>query len=80
MNFSRNTLRVAVLVTGLLTLPSFAQNQPGIATSPAPVDRTVGQADRGYGETNRDRGFNWGWLGLLGLAGLMGSRRSVMTA
>lgn len=39
------------------------------------MDRTAEQPDRLYGETNRDRGFDWGYLGLLGLAGLMGTRR-----
>lgn len=75
MKLSNNSMLVAVLVTGFATMPTFAQTQPGGGTSPVPMDRTAGQADRGYGETNRDRGFDWGWLGLLGLAGLMGTRR-----
>jgi MYXO-CTERM domain-containing protein len=29
----------------------------------------------GYGDTNRDNDHDWGWVGLLGLGGLLGLRR-----
>ena len=35
-------------------------------------DTTTGT---GYADTGRDNDTDWGWLGLLGLAGLLGLRR-----
>jgi len=82
MRYFKNTIGTLTIVAGLFVVPSFAQTPPadsgtgpGSATAPATApDRTAGQADRGYGSNDRGRGFDWGWLGLLGLAGLLGNR------
>ena len=47
--------------------------QPGSMTGSATDPQTPGSG-RTYGEVNRNR-FDFGWLGLLGLAGLVGRRR-----
>jgi MYXO-CTERM domain-containing protein len=65
MNVRR--LFVIPILTGTLavaaTLPTFAQN------TGAAADRTASA------RVDTDRGFDWGWLGLLGLAGLFGLKR-----
>jgi MYXO-CTERM domain-containing protein len=67
------TLAPAVLAAGMVITPSFGQAQPGMDPA-TPSDRVIGQADMPGGR-DVDRGFNPGWLGLLGLAGLLGLRR-----
>jgi MYXO-CTERM domain-containing protein len=42
-----------------------------IAQTPTPTPYTYGRTEN----VDRDRGDNWGWLGLLGLAGLLGLMR-----
>jgi len=63
MKYSRNTLIRAVtlslLLATLITLPASAQTD---------TSSTVTQTEY------NDDGFNWGWLGLLGLLGLMPRR------
>ena len=60
-----NSLRVAVLSLGLVVGAggvAFAQSGSG------------GSGDTGGSrttDTRTDRGFDWGWLGLIGLAGLI---------
>jgi MYXO-CTERM domain-containing protein len=56
----------AVLLAGLAALPSLAQTTAD--PNRAAADPTTSRVD------DRD-GFNYGWLGLLGLAGLLGMRR-----
>lgn len=53
----------SVLVTAALILPVMASAQDNSTT--ATTTTTV----------REDRGFDWGWLGLLGLAGLLGRNR-----
>lgn len=58
------------LTTLPLTIPASAQtNNSGRATSP---NTTV---DRNYDTSRDNRGFDWGWVGLLGLIGLAGLNR-----
>ena len=65
MNVRRLLVIPALVGTLAVTaMPTtFAQNT-GTAPDRAPVTRV-----------ERDRGFDWGWLGLLGLFGLMGLKR-----
>ncbi len=62
----------AVLALSLSTLPAVAQ------TGSTSGDATTGSTST---YSNRDDGFDWGWLGLLGLVGLAGlagkNKRSV---
>jgi MYXO-CTERM domain-containing protein len=51
-------LSLAVLPLGMIT----------IAQNPTPTPYTSVRTEN----VERDRGDNWGWLGLLGLAGLLG--------
>jgi len=66
----------AIALVAALSMPVFAQGTTGsgntAGSTAAPVTTT------GTDTTTRrdtDRGFDWGWLGLLGLAGLMGLRK-----
>jgi hypothetical protein len=54
-----------------------AMDDPVPTTSPDAATATLDedQLNMGNPEENNDAG-NWGWLGLLGLAGLMGRRRA----
>jgi MYXO-CTERM domain-containing protein len=58
-------IRTSVLLLSLAILPL------GIITTaqtPTPTPYTYGRTEN----VDRDRGDNWGWLGLLGLVGLLG--------
>jgi hypothetical protein len=59
----------ALALTTALSMPAFSQGSStgSTGTTSAAADTTV--------RHDSDRGFNWGWLGLLGLAGLIGLRR-----
>jgi MYXO-CTERM domain-containing protein len=60
----RRLLPVAIVVATVgLTFPISASAQ-----------NTTGAGERTT-TVNRDSGFDWGWLGLLGLAGLLGMKR-----
>ena len=61
----RSTTVSALVLASALILPAIASAQ----TSPSADDRTV-MDTRGDDDSGR-----WGWLGLLGLAGVMGLRR-----
>jgi MYXO-CTERM domain-containing protein len=67
-NLLLKAIRTGVLLLSLLVLPL------GIITAaqtPTPTPYTYGRTET----ADRDRGDNWGWLGLLGLAGLLGLLR-----
>jgi hypothetical protein len=72
MRLSRYTT-CTIALTAALSMPVFAQDTPsspgttGSTSTSASPDSTT--------RRDNDRGFNWGWLGLLGLAGLMGFRK-----
>ena len=59
----------AVALATAVSMPAFSQGSStgSTAVTPATTDTTV--------RRDSDRGFDWGWLGLLGLAGLIGLRR-----
>ena len=74
MSLSRFIQR-SLLLTGLAVLPSFAQstaadpNQSGAGSG-------TGAGSTGYTQRqDRDGDHNYGWVGLLGLAGLSGLMR-----
>ncbi len=85
MRLAHGLLRVGVLA-GACILPIVAQTSsdprsasPPAATAPAsPQAGTTTapdtNANNNYGDRDRDHGFNFGWLGLVGLAGLLGLR------
>lgn len=52
-------------------LPASAQSNTGTGTGTT-TDTTTTTPTQGVDNTNRDDGFDWGWLGLLGLTGLAG--------
>jgi MYXO-CTERM domain-containing protein len=85
MKRSLSLLRVG-LAAGALMIPAIAQTasdpnqaQPGAGAPPATRSDTTtpgtGTGDYGNRGDDRGRGFNFGWLGLVGLAGLLGLRR-----
>ena len=63
---------LAGLAIATAGVPAFAQTTtaPG-TTAPTTTAPTTTTTTRDYVD-HRDRGFDWGWLGLLGLAGLYG--------
>jgi MYXO-CTERM domain-containing protein len=77
------------LIAGALMLPAFAQsggaNPSGSATPGGAPATGAAQTTPGTdmnNPTRSDRGdhdFNFGWLGLIGLAGLLGLRRNTNT-
>lgn len=64
---TRKQLTLAILGVALALIP-FARQASAQSTS----DRTANDSGATNTRTNRDEGFNYGWLGLLGLAGLAG--------
>lgn len=63
-----NTLATVAIAVGLAALPGFAQTSPDPGATP---DSPMTTAP--YGNPNvHDGGFDYGWLGLIGLAGLIG--------
>ena len=72
MNLS--SMLTALLAVILTLVPVRAQT----ASDPARSDAATPQTSAPYqNRTDERRGFDWGWLGLIGLAGLLGHRRSV---
>jgi MYXO-CTERM domain-containing protein len=61
-------VRTGILLLSLAILPSVMITT---AQTPTPTPYTYGRTE----SVERDRGDNWGWLGLLGLAGLLGLLR-----
>ena len=59
----------ALALAAAVSMPAFSQGSStsSTGTTIAGTDTTV--------RRDSDRGFDWGWVGLLGLAGLMGLRR-----
>lgn len=64
----------AIALAAALSMPVFAQGTTGSGSSTGSTGATSTTADTTV-RRDTDRGFDWGWLGLLGLAGLMGMRR-----
>ena len=62
------TVRLFLLAAGLALTTATAQTATDTSTSAG--------TDTNATHTNDRRGFDWGWLGLLGLAGLLGLRRA----
>jgi MYXO-CTERM domain-containing protein len=62
----------AVALAAALSVPAFAQGTSGTGTAGSTGTTTSADTTIRH-ETGR--GFDWGWLGLLGLAGLLGRRR-----
>ena len=61
------------LVLGLAcAVPAVSQTTGGTGSTSAPTTTSAPAAPVGG---DRDRGWDWGWLGLLGLIGLAGLRR-----
>jgi len=59
-------------------LPLAAQTTTGTGGATGTGGTTGSAMSTGTGTdttTRRDSGFDWGWLGLIGLAGLLGRRR-----
>jgi MYXO-CTERM domain-containing protein len=61
--------RITMLAAGLVVSIQ-GQNSNG-----ADADRPKGDSSGSPAEHAPDRDFDWGWMGLLGLAGLVGLRR-----
>ena len=60
-------VRSALLIAGLTLGTATAQTTPDTSSTAGNTMSTTHTDDR--------RGFDWGWLGLIGLAGLLGRRR-----
>ena len=69
-----STILTTTLLGIILTVvPGRAQT----ANDPTRNDASAPQTSAPYQNRTADRrGFDWGWLGLIGLAGLLGQRRS----
>lgn len=80
MKRTRHLFQTAVVLAGLAAMPLAAQTaadpNQGTTTPQGTHDPMPGTAgsNRDYTQ-DRDNDFNFGWLGLLGLAGLWGLRR-----
>lgn len=68
---STRTTRCAIVLAAALSLPAFAQGTG--PTESAEASRSATTADNTLRDD--DGGFEWGWLGLIGLAGLLGLRK-----
>jgi len=75
MRFTSSKTCAIALVTAL-SMPAFSQgtNGSGNTTGSTAAPTTTTGTDTTT-RRDTDRGFDWGWLGLLGLAGLMGLRK-----
>jgi hypothetical protein len=76
----RNKLMMLGIVS-LLTVGGTAFAQSGGTGSGSGTGTGSGSADTGttYSDNTRDNDHDWGWVGLLGLAGLMGLKRREVT-
>jgi hypothetical protein len=70
-----NTKTCALALAAALSMPAFSQGTAGSGTTSRSPGATTASADTTTVRRDNDRGFDWGWLGLIGLAGLMGRRR-----
>jgi MYXO-CTERM domain-containing protein len=66
-NIKLGTRTLALAVCLSCALPLAAQTTTGSGGT---------SATTGTDTTRRESGFDWGWLGLIGLAGLLGKRRN----
>lgn len=72
----KRTLAAALLIAGVSIAPALAQTGTGAAAASAAEDRTQTNMAR---DTERDdNDFDLGWLGLLGLAGLIPRKQKVV--
>jgi hypothetical protein len=78
MRFTSSKTCAIALVTAL-SMPAFSQGTTGSGSTTGSTGSTATPTTAtGTDTTTRrdtDRGFDWGWLGLIGLAGLMGLRK-----
>lgn len=90
MNSRSKPMLALILGTMISGVPAMAQatnpdqtNNPNATSPNAPGQPNGGyNTQHNYGMTTptpERRGFDWGWLGLLGLFGLAGRRRGVAT-
>ncbi len=70
---AKKIVQTGIMLAGLAALPIMAQTTaPGMGgTTTQSAPETTGRT----GTERHERGFNFGWLGLIGLAGLLGLRR-----
>ena len=71
MKTKLSIITAAAITSAFIALPAVAQTSGGGASDRA---ATAGNGQTYSTETRNDN-TNWGWIGLLGLAGLMGLRK-----
>lgn len=69
---STRYMTCAIALATTLSMPAFAQ---GTGSGTSSATGSTGTSANTTSLRDNDRGFDWGWLGLIGLAGLMGLRK-----